>query len=124
MKLELVTIAVKDLDESVDFYKEVLRLTEIRRINPFEGVHIAFMKDEESSVIELIQRTMKEEPVKGDNPSKVSITFCVEDLGKVRRLLERKDVKVMEGPFESYIFIHDPNGVRLGIKEASSIVVK
>lgn len=117
MKLELVTIAVKDLEESVDFYKEILGLTEFRRINPFDGVNIVFMKDEESSVIELIQHTMDNEPVKSGNLSKVSITFSVKDLAQVRKLLDYRNIKIMEGPFENYIFIHDPNSVRLGLKE-------
>ncbi len=42
MNIRFNTITVKDLDESLKFYKEVLGFIEIKRFNPMEEVTIAF----------------------------------------------------------------------------------
>ncbi len=55
MNIRFNTITVKDLDESLKFYKEVLGFIEIKRFNPMEEVTIAFLKDEDSGLIEFIE---------------------------------------------------------------------
>jgi len=117
MKLDFVTIAVKNLEESVQFYKEVLELKEIKRINPSEGINIVFLKDKDSSVIELLQHSMKNEIIKDNHISRISITFRVEDLSKTLKILESKKIKVTNGPMEKFVFIHDPNGVEIGLRQ-------
>ena len=117
MKLELVTIAVNNLEESVVFYTEVLGLIETRRINPFEGVDIVFMRDEEGSIVELIKRSMRKETENKAEATRVSMTFGIEDIESVKLMLTGRNIEIVDGPMENYIFIQDPNGIRIGIKQ-------
>ena len=57
MRLLHVMLRVKDLDKSIDFYKNVLGMTEIRRKDYPEGkftlVFLGYGKEEESTALEL-----------------------------------------------------------------------
>lgn len=117
MNLEMVTIAVKDLKESEKFYKEVLELKEMNRIDTPEGVHIVFLKDEEAGVIELIEFPKNLAGEEKANGSNVTILFNVNDFNEAVRKLEAQNVEMINGPMEKYIFIFDPNGVKIGVRQ-------
>ncbi|MBM7556791.1 VOC family protein [Halanaerobacter jeridensis] len=55
MQFQLTTIHVNDLEESLNFYQDVLNLAEVKRLNPRPGVEISFLQDE-GGTIELISR--------------------------------------------------------------------
>ncbi|WP_346847557.1 MULTISPECIES: VOC family protein [unclassified Clostridium] len=117
MNLEMVTIAVAELEESERFYKEILELKEVQRIDTPEGIHIIFLKDEESGTIELIEYPNSFKELKKANGSNISIVFNVNNFNEAVRKLEEQNVKVINGPMENYIFINDPNGVKIGIRQ-------
>lgn len=117
MNLEMVTIAVTDLEKSAKFYKEILELKEMQRIDTPEGIHIIFLKDEESGIIELIEYPKSFTEVEKANSSNISIVFNVNDFNESVRKLEEQNIEIINGPMEKYVFICDPNGVKIGVRQ-------
>ncbi len=127
MNLEMVTIAVSDLEKSEKFYKEILGFIEIKRFNPMEGVTIAFLKDEDSGLIELIeyQNTSKDDDIR---ESIVSIGIGVVDLERTLNEGKDKGVELIRGPIEvpsgeKFAFIKDPNGVEIELIQGFDILM-
>jgi lactoylglutathione lyase len=113
MKYGFVTVSVKNMEESANFYKEILGLKEARRFSPQPGIDIMFLKDEGNNAIELIAH-QGDEDVSGRVP--VSIGFEVESLDATMAMLKEKNVAIVSGPMGvpggvRFIFINDPNGV-------------
>lgn len=117
MNLEMVTIEVADLEKSERFYKEILELKEMQKIDTPDGIHIVFLKDEESGVIELIEYPKNFTELERANGSNISIVFNVNDFNEAVRKLEEQNIKIINGPMENYIFINDPNGVKIGVRQ-------
>ncbi len=117
MNLEMVTIEVADLEKSERFYKEILELKEMQKIDTPDGIHIVFLKDEESGVIELIEYPKNFTQLERANGSNISIVFNVNDFNEAVRKLEEQNIKIINGPMENYIFINDPNGVKVGVRQ-------
>lgn len=115
MNLEMITIEVADLEKSEIFYKEILELKEMQKIDTPDGIHIVFLKDEESGVIELIEYPKNFTELERVNGSNISIVFNVNDFNEAVRKLEEQNIKIINGPMENYIFINDPNGVKIGV---------
>jgi len=46
------TIEVKDLDKSMTFYMDIIKLEEERLFKPRKGVEIAFLRDEDGNLLE------------------------------------------------------------------------
>jgi len=117
MNLEMVTITVSNLEESERFYKEILELKEMHRIDAPDGIRIVFLKDKEGGIIELIEYQKNFTGVEKVNGSNVSIVFNVNDFNEAVKKLEEQNIKIINGPMERYIFIHDPNGVKIGVRQ-------
>jgi len=123
MKVGFITVHVKNLEESVEFYKNAFGLCEVRRFSPEKGVNIVFLKDEEKGLIELIENNQMHEVNEG---SLVSIGFNVEDLNEVLKRLREKDIEIIRGPIEvpsgeKFVFIKDPNGVEIELIEGFGV---
>ncbi|MCM1989507.1 VOC family protein [Oceanirhabdus seepicola] len=123
MKVGFITVHVKNLEESVEFYKNAFGLFEVRRFSPQEGVNIVFLKDEEKGLIELIENNHMHEVNEG---ALVSIGFNVEDLNEVLKRLREKDIEIIRGPIEvpsgeKFVFIKDPNGVEIELIEGFGV---
>lgn len=108
-----LTLHVTDLDISIDFYKDLFNLLEVRRFTPKEGVEICFLKAGESFMLELISDN---KIYSGDN---ISLGIKPEREGEVYR--KAKEWGIIDGPImdlsnnmESY-FIKDPDGFRIQI---------
>ncbi|ABW20268.1 VOC family protein [Alkaliphilus oremlandii] len=118
MKIGFVAIHVKDLDESLVFYTELLGFTEIKRFSPEEGVHLVFLKDEEAGKLELVYNQNVSKSPKDSKGSKVTVGLEVQNLEAVLRKLKSKGVEPIRGPIavpsgEKIAFIEDPNGVEI-----------
>ena len=118
MKFCWSTLKVKNLDESLSFYGEVLGLPVNRRFVAGSGMEIAFMGEGETQ-IELIE-------VKGKNTTLVgpdiSWGFQVESLDSMMEVLEEKGIDIMEGPYSPnpttrFLYILDPNGFKIQLVE-------
>jgi len=123
MRILHTSITVKDLEESITFYCEVMGLEFLHRreISKNKAV-IAFLRDAESGAqIELTFWKEKDDWNEGDELD--HIAFAVRDMDEaVRKFKERKVEIAMEpyslnGSTTRIAFIKDPNGIWLEIVE-------
>lgn len=110
------TIAVSDLDRSLDFYQDIVGLKLERRFPAGPGAEIAFLGGGETK-LELTCHG--ENPVIGED---ISIGFEVESLAEKMALVVQKGIKVHSGPFEPnahvrFFFVQDPDGLKIQFVE-------
>ncbi|QAT42354.1 VOC family protein [Aminipila luticellarii] len=113
------TLNVKNLDESITFYQEILGLEMSRRVSGGPNTEIAFLGEAGQTEIELI--------CDGDNQSvnvgpDISWGFEVDSLDKALEKVKEKGIKVESGPIQpnphvKFFFIKDPNGMRIQLVE-------
>ena len=114
------TVTVKDLEESLDFYINILGLKQVNKFSPESGVTISFLRDDNSNLIELLEDTnLSEENFK---ESRVSIGFGVENLDEILDRLKIEGIEIIRPIIETpgdgkLAFIKDPNGVEIGINQ-------
>ncbi len=118
MKISFTTIAVRDLEKSVKFYTEIIKLKEVMRFNPQKGINIVFLKDDDNGKIELIEYEQNKEVDDSGNASIVSIGFATDDLDKSMMMLNESNIKIIRGPIQTpsgakFLFINDPDGVEI-----------
>ncbi|MCL2135982.1 MAG: VOC family protein [Coriobacteriia bacterium] len=118
MKFLWSTLRVKNLEESISFYEEVLGLSVSRRFSSGSGGEIAFMGGAGDTEIELIADSEGRDINVG---SDISWGFEVEDLDGKMSLLNQKGI-AFEGPRSPnesirFIFFTDPNGMRIQFAE-------
>jgi len=113
-----VTITVKNMQESLDFYQNIIGLKIKRRMNPVAGTDIAFL-GEEGTEVELIKNDRNVNPTYGRD---ISLGFEVESIDKEIERLKEEGIVNIEGPFQphariKFIYISDPNGVKVQLVE-------
>lgn len=118
MNIKFITIKVKNLEESIKFYKDILELKEVRRINPMKGTKIAFLEDNNAGTIELIENEKISKVYDVFNESMVSIGFKVKNINEKIDELKNKEINIIRGPIEvpdgsKLAFIKDPNGIEI-----------
>lgn len=115
-----VTINVKDMGNSLTFYQEIVGLKINRRFKPQSTTEIAFLGSEGTNTeVELIKNDMNTNPQYGKD---ISMGFSVKSLEKTIAGLKSKKVESIEGPFQpgpnvKFIYITDPNGVKIQFVE-------
>ena len=118
MKFKFATIHVKELEESIRFYEDILGMKTARRFPAGPNMEIAFMADGPAE-IELICDKGAEPPAYGEWPS---LGIATEDLDRAMVDMKAKGVNIVSGiiqpnPNTRFFFIHDPDGVNLEIIE-------
>jgi lactoylglutathione lyase len=112
MKIKYGTIVVKDMEESVRFYTEVMGFKIESRHNPRPGIAITILKGEGETKIELIKNAC-------DEPGFYSLGMDVENLDASLKTLKAKGAKVTMEPVPISVgflaFIEDPNGTRIAL---------
>ena len=112
------TIAVKDMEESLRFYQEIVGLPLERRFGAGPGREIAFLGEGETKV-ELIC----DEAVKAINHGlDISLGFEVKSADEKIVELKSQGIKIHSGPFQpnphiKFFFVLDPNGVSIQFAE-------
>jgi len=120
MNLVHVTISVKDLDESIQFYRDLISLPVKRRFMSGDS-EIAFLGDGETE-IELICNPAHTEVSFGTD---ISIGFGVESLEDAIAMLEKNNVVfgdvIQPNPSVKFAFATDPNGLRIQFVQRSKV---
>ena len=116
------TLRVNNLDESIQFYTDVIELEVINRFKagPLE---IAFLGRGETK-IELI---CTDESCKTNTGNDISWGFEVKSIDQTFALVKEKGIEIESEPFQPnahvrYFFIKDPNGMRIQIVENFTLI--
>lgn len=117
MKLLWNTIHVNNLEKSIEFYKNILKLELTRQFNagPLE---IAFLNAGDVE-IELIENKSENNISHSEN---ISMGFKVDSVNAMIEEIKSKGINIHSGPFEpnphiKFFFIKDPNGVLIQLVE-------
>ncbi len=118
MKFIWTTLTVKNMDESLAFYQDVIGLVLQRKMPGGPGMEIAFLGDGETQV-ELICAESKSNVAFGPD---ISLGFEVESLDQMLAFVQEKDIPVLAGPVQPnphvrFFYIQDPNGLKIQFVE-------
>lgn len=118
MKFCWSTLHVRDMDESLKFYRDLIGLQLMRRFPAGPGMEIAFLGDGDTK-IELIQQADIPKPAVGPD---ISWGFEVESLEEVLKMLAEHGIPIESGPFQPnpqtrFVFVLDPNGLKIQFVE-------
>lgn len=114
MKFSWSTLAVKNMEESLKFYQDVVGLSIDRRFKVGPGNEIAFLGDGETK-IELIYNENKKEVNVGED---ISWGFEVKSVDEMMERVKENGIDIHSGPFQpnphvKFFFVQDPNGLRI-----------
>lgn len=114
VKVKYATIIVKDMEESVSFYKEVMGFEIDSTYTPQPDTMIILMKSKGEAMVELIKNAKYETGF-------YSVGMDVKDLDATITELKASGGKITLGPLPTLVgrlaFTEDPNGVRLALIE-------
>lgn len=118
MKFIFATVHVKDLEESIRFYENVIGLKLVRKFPGGPNVEIAFLADGPAELELICDKAAKPERY-GAHPS---LGFAVDDLDAAMDEMKEKGVAIVAGPIQPnpktrFFFIQDPDGLSLEIIE-------
>jgi lactoylglutathione lyase len=118
MKFCWVTINVKNMDESMYFYTNIVGLSVDRVLKPNPNIQIAFLGSGETKV-ELIYDQKERSQDFGKD---ISIGFDVESIEQVMKILTENSIKIESGPHQpnpmtKFIYVLDPSGMRVQFVE-------
>jgi lactoylglutathione lyase len=118
MKFCWSTLKVKNMNESLKFYEEVVGLKVDNRFKAGPGMEIAFLGDGETKV-ELICHDNSSDVNVGTD---ISWGFEVKSVDEMMILVKEKGIAIESGPFQpnphtKFFFITDPNGLRIQFVE-------
>lgn len=118
MKFCWSTLNVRNMEESLKFYEEVVGLTLNRRFKAGPGMEIAFLGEGETKV-ELICSGDSDDIKIGQD---ISWGFEVESVDEMMNFIKEKGIAIESGPFQpnphtKFFHITDPNGLRIQFVE-------
>jgi lactoylglutathione lyase len=114
-----ITINVKNMEESLHFYHEIIGLEIAERFQTGEGTDIAMLGEIGGAKVELICN--KDHIVQSTG---LSIGFEIDSLEKAMDQMHSNNIPILRGPISpnpsvSFFFITDPNGVEVQIVQHS-----
>jgi lactoylglutathione lyase len=116
MKFLWTSIYVKNLDESIAFYSNLVGLQVLKRFPAGPGIEIAFMGNgiNDETLVELLEDNNNSTV----NYSEfISIDFAVDSVDTMVDTVKSKNISVHKGPFETpgskFFCIKDPNGLNV-----------
>jgi len=119
MKLSHVTLSVRNLEESLEFYQNIIGLPVKRHFASGES-EIVFLGDGEIE-IELVFNQSQSDTPAGSIGKNVSLGFAVASLRDIRCQLEQKGIAtgdiLQPNPQVRFFFTSDPNGFRIQFVE-------
>jgi lactoylglutathione lyase len=118
MKFCLSTLKVKNLEESLKFYEEIIGLNVNKRFNAGPGREIAFLGDGETKIELICDETIKEVSY-GEH---ISLGFEVKSVDEMMNFVKEKGMDIHSGPIQPnphtrFFYVLDPNGLRIQFLE-------
>ena len=118
MKFCWSTLMVKNLEESIKFYKEIVGLNMGRRFKAGPGVEIVFLGDGETKIELISNENIKEVDFGHD----ISLGFEVNSVDEMMTFVKEKGVDINSGPFQpnphtKFFYLLDPNGLKIQFVE-------
>ena len=112
------TLQVRDLEESIVFYQEIVGLPVKRRFSAGPSGEIAFLGEGETQ-IELFESSGT--PLEPGNA--VTLGFATDSLDRTLAFIADRGIEIESGPFQPndhirFFYILDPNGVRIQFSES------
>ncbi|MTK64503.1 MAG: VOC family protein [Methanobacterium sp.] len=112
MKIKYTTMIVRDMDESVSFYRDVMGFKVDSRHNPNPEIAITLLKGEGDAMVELIKDPQHDIGI-------YSVGMDVEDIENTVEELKSKGANITMDPVPITVgklaFLEDPNGVRIAL---------
>lgn len=120
MKFLWTTILVKDMEETLKFYQEVVGLKIDRRFNPAPGMEICFLGEDDTKLEVICNEKFKN--VEAGNA--VTLGFRVDSLDEMVKFVAEKGIEIKTGPVQpnphiKYFIVQDPNGIKVQFAEQS-----
>jgi lactoylglutathione lyase len=114
MKLRSATLKVKNLEDSLNFYQEIVGLVVDRRYIDRPGVEIAFLGDGETKIELICMEDYKDIHIGKD----ISLGFEVESVDEKIKFIQGKGLSIHSGPFQvnpelKYFYMLDPDGLKI-----------
>lgn len=118
MKFCWTTLTVKNMEESLRFYQEIVGLGVDRRFKAGPETEIVFLGDGETKV-ELIYNQNNNAISIGQD---ISMGFEVESLDEKMAVVKEKGIDIHSGPFQPnphvrFFYVLDPNGLKIQFVE-------
>ena len=118
MKFCWTTLTVKNMEESLRFYQEIVGLGVDRKFKAGPGMEIAFLGDGETKV-ELIYNEKSKDVSIGQD---ISLGFEVDSLDEMMAAVKEKGIDIHSGPFQpnphiKFFYVLDPNGLKIQFAE-------
>jgi lactoylglutathione lyase len=115
MRFAHATIMVKNMEESIKFYQEIVGLPIVKRMPTGPEMELVFLGKEGNTLVELVHNK------KNENVSftqDISLGFEVESMEKMMKFVEDKGIAIHSGPFQpnpntKFFYILDPNGLKI-----------
>lgn len=112
------TIHVKNMKESLKFYREIVGLEIDRNIKGEDGLEIYFLGKGETKVELIYDNSEVNSPI-GQH---VSLGFEVESVDQKMAFMKENNIPVHSGPFEpnpyiKFFYVTDPNGFKIQFVE-------
>ena len=112
------TVNVKDMDESIRFYMDIVGLPVDRRYTATEGVELAFLGDSQTKVELICNKHVKETGVKEG----ISLGFEVKSVEEMMEFVTSKGLAIDSGPFQpnpfvKFFYVRDPDGLKIQFVE-------
>ena len=118
MKFCWSTMKVKNIEESIRFYQEIVGLSLNRRFSAGPGIEIAFLGDGETK-IELMTTEAGKEISFGQD---ISLGFEVDSVDEMMAFVKEKGISIHSGPFQpnphvKFFYVTDPDGLKIQFVE-------
>ena len=112
-----ITLNVSNMEESLNFYHEIIGLKISERFNVGEDIEIAMLGETDGTKVELIYNKKQNVLARSEG---LSIGFEVKSLDEAMELFKNKNIPIKRGPISPlpssrFFFIDDPNGIEIQI---------
>ena len=118
MNISWITLTVKNMDESLNFYTEVVGLTLEDRRPAGPQMELAFLGDGETKLELVCNQAVTD----FDMGQSISLGFAVASVDQTMATFKKKGIAIHSGPFQPapyirFFFITDPNGLKIQLIE-------